>query len=461
MGVVEGIRSWMRSRNRKRPRPNPTEPLREFVYLDEVSVYSLLASRRSGVATQFTESQTASLNSELGGSLKIGFGGIGTAADSKTQSGQTQASQVIRKAIVQDSFKELHDLENDYLSLTPPNEPEYLSVEIQSDIEKEFEALTNGKWIVDIASINRGDLLEANVELEADPLFRMTMVITTLYELMADRPDIFGAAHERQMEQAYSVGQVLDRLLAGLVPIRGRLVDYEATKMRDREILVHRSVKDKLDTKKAEDFQPVYVTGVAHQGLFWKDIRQILFSESQYRVFCRLATPGLKKDWQPVKIVDLFEGIIPQFKEAIDGASEIARQLMIGPGNVETPGQHQDGHLGVGLVEEYVHLLEDFHQKYISPQLMEDEITAVMPLGNWPATVIERRAVFDQVTKLVDADLGTKTPGDTRLCLRKKVLEENDPDDSSLVTTLTQSVVSRTKAQSERFLDTEIVAIYW
>ena len=239
------------------------------------------------------------------------------------------------------------------------------------------------------------------------------------------------------------------------------LVDYEATKMRDREILVHRSVKDKLDTKKAEDFQPVYVTGVAHQGLFWKDIRQILFSESQYRVFCRLATPGLKKDWQPVKIVDLFEGIIPQFKEAIDGASEIARQLMIGPGNVETPGQHQDGHLGVGLVEEYVHLLEDFHQKYISPQLMEDEITAVMPLGNWPATVIERRAVFDQVTKLVDADLGTKTPGDTRLCLRKKVLEENDPADSSLVTTLTQSVVSRTKAQSERFLDTEIVAIYW
>ena len=103
-------------------------------------------------------------------------------------------------------------------------------MEIQSDIEKEFEALTNGKWIVDIASINRGDLLEANVELEADPLFRMTMVITTLYELMADRPDIFGAVHERQMEQAYSVGQVLDRLLAGLVPIRGRLVDYEATR---------------------------------------------------------------------------------------------------------------------------------------------------------------------------------------------------------------------------------------
>ena len=74
MDVVEGIRNWIRSRNRRRPRPNPTEPLREFVYLDEVSVYSLLASRKSGVATQFTDSQTASLNSELGGSLKIGFG---------------------------------------------------------------------------------------------------------------------------------------------------------------------------------------------------------------------------------------------------------------------------------------------------------------------------------------------------------------------------------------------------
>ena len=103
------------------------------------------------------------------------------------------------------------------------------------DIEKEFKALAKSKLIVDMRTIKRGDLLEANVELEADPLFRMTMVITTLYELMADRSDIFGTVPATQIEQAYSVGQVLDRLLSGLVPIRGRLIDYESTTMGDRK----------------------------------------------------------------------------------------------------------------------------------------------------------------------------------------------------------------------------------
>ena len=461
MKIVEVIKNWRRRRNHTRSQPTSTEPLREFVYLDEVSVYSLLASRKSGVATQFTDSQTASLNSELGGSLNIGFGGIGSKVDSKTQSGQSQASQVIRKATVQNSFKELHDLEKDNLALGALAEPDLLTIESHSDIESDFETLAKGKWIIDVGSINRGDLLEANVELEADPLFRMTTVITTLYELMADRPDIFGTVPAKQIEEANSIGQVLDRLLAGLVPIRGRLVDYEATNFGGKDILIHRSVKEKFESICTEDFQPVYVTGVAHQGLFWKDIRQILFSESQYRVFCRLATTGLKEDWQPVKVVDLFEGIIPEFKEAIEGASEIARQMMKGSGKVETIGQLQNGDLGRGLVEEYVHLLEDFHHKCINPHTMEYRIAPVVPLGDWYASVSERRSVFDVVTTLVDAELRTETPGETRLSLRNKVLEEIDPGETSLIATLTQSVESPIKTQSERFLDTEIVAIYW
>ena len=98
MNIVEGIKGWFRNRNRARSMSS--EPLREFVYLDEVSVYSLLASRKHGIATQFTESQTASLNSELGSSLNIGFAGLGSKLDGKTQSSQSQASQVIRKATV-------------------------------------------------------------------------------------------------------------------------------------------------------------------------------------------------------------------------------------------------------------------------------------------------------------------------------------------------------------------------
>ena len=71
-------RIWTWFRNRTRTRSASSETLREFVYLDEVSVYSLLASREHGIATQFTERQTAALNSEVGSSFNIGFAGLGS-----------------------------------------------------------------------------------------------------------------------------------------------------------------------------------------------------------------------------------------------------------------------------------------------------------------------------------------------------------------------------------------------
>ena len=462
MSALERIRAWIRSPKRRRSRGHSrTEPLREFVYLDEVSVYSLLASRKSGVATQFTDSQTASLNSELGGSLKVGFGGIGSGLSSKSQTGQSQASQVIRKATVQDSFTELHDLERDNLSLTSPGELNQLNIETPLDIGRNLESLSKVNLVIDIERIHRGDLMEANIELEADPLFRMTMVITTLYELMADRPDIFGTDHATQLKQAYSVGQVLDQLLTGLVPIRGRLVDYEATTIGDKHILVHQTVKNQLDSKFSDDFQPLYLTGVAHQDLFWKDIRQILFSESRYRVFCRLATAGLKEDWQPVKIVDLFEGVIPQFREAIDSASEIARQLMEGPDKIETIEQYQAGNLAVSVIKEFVRLLEEFHQKQTSSQLMEERILPAVPTGDWVANVLDRRAVFDTITELVDQELNVETPGEERLSLRNKALRLNGSPEVSSEAILAKAVALSSKSQREKFLDTEIVAIYW
>ena len=189
MNIVERIKSWLT--NRSGSGSMSSETLREFVYLDEVSVYSLLASRKRGIATQFTESQTASLNSELASSFNIGFAGLGSKIGAKTQSNQSQASQVIRKATVQTSFKELYDLERGSLAFIPSSAQNQLAIESVADVEKNYEALMRDKWIVDIAKMKRGDLLEARVELEADPIFRMTTVITTLYELMGDREDLF------------------------------------------------------------------------------------------------------------------------------------------------------------------------------------------------------------------------------------------------------------------------------
>ena len=345
--------------------------------------------------------------------------------------------------------------------MSSPDTLDNIAIESISDIDRHFEALAKDRWIVDIAKMSRGSLLEAQVELEAEPLFGMATVITTLYELMADRPDIFGTVPTGQLKEINSVGQVLDRLLAGLVPVRGRLMDFETIKIGDREILAHLCVKEKLGEKYTDDFMPVYITGVAHQGLFWKDIRQILFSKSQYSVFCRLVTKGLKKDWQPVKLVDVFEGIVPEFKEAMNSASEMARQMMKGQSNVEAGVEHQDENLGIALVKEYVHHLEEFHQEPVSPHLMEHRIIPTVPSGNWHMSVTDRRAVLDEITDLVEKELGKETPGETRLSLRNKVFKDMDPAEVLSSTTFAHTIEPPKSGQEERFLDTEIVAIYW
>ena len=459
MNIVERIKRWFNNRNRSRSMLS--EPLREFVYLDEVSVYSLLASRKRGIATQFTESQTASLNSELGSSLNIGFAGLGSKLDAKTQSSQSQASQVIRKATVQTSFKELYDLEKGNLSLTSSAALDQPIVESTSDIERNLEAFAKDKRIVDITKIKRGDLLEAKVELEADPIFRMTTVITTLYELMGDRGDLFGSVPAEQIREAYAIGQVLERLLAGLVPVRGRIVNYEAIKLGGCEVLAHRSVIDQLGSDYSEVGRSVYVTGVAHHGLFWKDIRQVLFSGAEYSVFCRLATEGLKDDWQPVKVADMFEGVIADFKVAINGLGEIVRGVMEGEGKVDAPTQPLDGDHGLELVVEYVELLGAFHQKSVSSDFTETKIMPVIPTGKWLSSVVERRAVFDEVTKLVENELEAETPGEIRQSLREKVLSKSNLGSIPAELALAQDIKSTKGNNSERFLDTEIVAIYW
>ena len=453
------IWSWFRDRNRTRSKT--TEPLREFVYLDEVSVYSLLASKKRGIATQFTESQTAALSSELGSSLNIGFGGFGGKLDAKTKANQTQSSQVIRKATVQTSFKELFDLVGGSLRLSLPDPPHGITLESTSDVAQHFERLEKDKLIVDPAKVSRGTLLEVRVELEADPLFRIATVITTLYELMADRPEIFGKVPTSQVEEVYSVGQVLDRLLTGLVPVRGRLIDFHAVKVGDRDILAHSYVKERLGEKYEKEFTPVFVTGMAQQGLFWKDIRQILFSKSQYSVFCRLNTEGLKVDWQPVKVVDLFEGIIPDFRDAMNSASEMARQMMKGQVDIETTRQDQDVHVGIGLVRKYIQGLEEFHGKRVSQDLVANRVIPVVPSGNWHLSITERRTVIDEVTKLVEEEFGMETPGETRLSLRSRVFDDTEVAGVTPTTAFSPDLEPTKDSQSERFLDTEIVAMYW
>ena len=92
LSITSRFRGWLKRITRQRTSVNHHGSLREFVYLDEVSVYSILASRKDGIATEFTESQTASLNSEVGSSIGIGLGASKANLNTKMQAGHVHGS---------------------------------------------------------------------------------------------------------------------------------------------------------------------------------------------------------------------------------------------------------------------------------------------------------------------------------------------------------------------------------
>ena len=294
MSLASWVKDWLR-RTARRPVTSSSDGLlREFVYLDEVSVYSILASRKGAIPTEFTENQTASLHRDVGSSIGIGTGFINTRLDSKLHASELRGSQVLRKSIIQASFKELYEIEQTALALSPLGGNCVPTVHAIPDLESRLGREPKDPWLVDPQTIRRGDLMELQVELEADPIFRMTSIITTLRELMEDNEHLFGNEIAAKLPEMRSLARVLDGLLVGLVPIRGRLVDYRWTNIASRDVLVHQLLLDQLSPDTSLTVYPAFVVGVAQHDLFWKDIRRVLFSQAQYTVFCRIA---VKSKW--------------------------------------------------------------------------------------------------------------------------------------------------------------------
>ena len=463
MTIMSRLRKWLR---RLKPQHVPVKPaglLREFVYLDEVPVYSILASRKGGIATEFTESQTASLNSDVGSSLSVGLGGTKAKHDSEIRAGHVQSSQVLRKAIIQTSFKELYDIERASLALRTPDDDCIPKIDAAADLEERFDSLAKDGWLVDPCEIRRGELLEVEIDLEADPIFRMVSVITTLRDLMEDNEHLFGNEITAQLPQMRSMAQVLEGLIFGLVPIRGRLVDYKSIRIDGREVLIHRLLLEQISSDTRPTIYPAFVVGVVQRDLFWKDIRRVLFSQSQYTVFCRLAIGGMSDSWHPVKVADVLAGIVPQFDELIREFSEIARRSIIAEADASPTLVGQDAHAGASLICAYVELLVKHHDGTLEPDVIEDVIQSTSPEHDWFSSVDGRRPVFAEVTKRVDKALGVETSSEDAYHLRQLVMCNVElsrmqvPQASSGPGHDAVSVPD----SRERFLDAEIIAIYW
>ena len=437
--------------------------LREFVYLDEVSVYSILASRKDGIATQFSESQTASLNSEIGTSLGAGFGGSSAKLNAKVNSEQIHSSQVVRKAIIQTSFKELYEIEQSHLAFRCPNSECIPKITTLADIGRKLEVLTKEEWIVDPNELQRGRLFEVEVELKADPIFHMMAVITLLSDLLEENDLLLDSKNTSQLAEMHSMARVLESLLAGLVPVQGRLVDYKTATIGDQELLIHNSLLEQLSQDPEADTYDSFVVGVTQQDLFWKDIRRVLFSEARHTVFCRLAASGLKDSWQPVKVANVLTGIIPNFDRDIGNFSEITRQAMTAtnPSNSQS-NQLPEGNPEATVLKCYANLLAQHHKTTLEPEVVNEMITGSVPDKDWMKSVDSLRPIFSELTQRIEDKLDVKTPCEVTYDLRQRAKEVASSNGTAPTQTPNGFKVEQgLENPPGKFLDAEFVAIYW
>ena len=458
MRISLPFRRWSRrvkQRFRKKASPGP---LREFVYLDEVSVHSLLASRKGGITAEFTESQSSSSSSELGSSLGTGIPGISAGLSARMQATNAQGSQVLRRAVVQTHFKELYEMEREALLMKVADYGSPPCISSMSDLVTQSTPPNKEPWIVDPRQLGRGALIEVAVEIEADPIFRMATLVSTFDELIADNACLFGRDVVAQLPEVRAVAKLLESLLTGLVPIQGRLLDYDCVSFAGHELLVHRSIVDQISRHDDIDIRPAFVVGVAQRDLFWKDLRRVLFSKGHYTAFCRVETNGLSDRWSPVKLADVLSGITDALDEVLQNFREIAQQAMASVGEPPTAGTMQDAndeHLAV--VRCYVNVLAEHHLANLSTEDV-DSIVSTVPRGsNWFDSVDSRRLVFRALTQHVDDKLGKQTSNAVAYELRE-ILSDDSMASQKPIQSYT---IPPTVERNERFWDAEIIAIYW
>ena len=423
---------WLALRDKFRRQKEVSQfQLREFIYLDEVSLQSLLVSLHGELTEKKSITDSTSNTRNVSGNidtnnlapLKLGF-------TAQYQSGKSSATQTETKATVQSWFRELYET------------PNILGVQPLEDGDQDI--------IVKSSALQRGTLAELQVVLATDPYFNVVTSISEFFKLSENISELNGYSEIKwQIE-------LLQQLLAGLIPIKAEILNYRALKTGDDTYLVHEDKVTGVSTSKIK----VNLVGVTELSAYWKDIRRVLFSNQEFRVLCRISRPGLVQDWNPIKLLDLFGNVFPQ--KEIHNVKEILKLLSYNVDAASTAETDNDASSKMRLaLEEYI----KSSCKHAGGEIGSDEIKGIIKevlKGNFDeGSMGDRKVLYEKVDGEL-ASLKIDVPPDIRVTLRESSSEKAGLSHKSF--TLASSEAKKVEEKSvaeELFIEAEIIAIYW
>ncbi len=457
--VQLGLGQWYRRRRRQRALKKHPD-LREFVYLDDVSVFSLIASQLGPVATEFTSTEAASLQGEISGTFGANIGIKKAEASSRLRTEQTQTSQVVRRSIIQNTFKELLDhvtSKDQVLSVDGPNVD--VGALAGTKTVDQVEQLAPAA-VINAELLDRGKLIEVDVELEADPIFKVNSAVSAVIEIVQETPQLFGDGVMASMADARAMQKIINRLLTGLVPIRGRLVDYGIVELEGERRIVRREVADVLASA-GWKLRPLYLVGVASEALFWQDVRLVLFSKTRHRVMCRLAHDGVQERWTASKLVEVLSSTFPQIGDQLDKTIEAAFAALDTATRQADTLDARETRIKEALLE-YGQAIAEAHGNQITVAELADlglpRFEDVKGFGD----LASRRLAFGFVAETVETLFGVSLDPDALSSLRSGSLLNAGLDPTGQVISSASPAVAGSPGPTDgMFLEAQFVAIYW
>jgi len=295
---------WLRKRAWEQRR-------REFVYLDEVSVTSLVAARHGSIAETFKNTHAETTGAEVGSSISAAATPLspGLGLTSRMTSSRTTTQEVVRRAVVQGTFRSLRLTDTDLkLSVEDQQARKWPKpADTEADLRRKLSSLARQRRAVRVSELERGDVVELRVELSADPTYQVTAAATSMLDLIKGRSSMFGISESQFAEIAPAL-ELIPQMLVDLVPINAQVVSHLRIDVADETWLIDAAALAPGSTL-AASAKTIAIAGVTELPLYWKDVRRVLFDQSEYTVYARLAKHGLNATWTPVKLADVFDSI--------------------------------------------------------------------------------------------------------------------------------------------------------
>lgn len=430
------------------------EPLREFVYLDEVSLGSLLASQKGEITENITSQIGNEHVTELGSKISTSSPIMPSAeVNSRFQTTNSNALQTLRKATAQSLFRELHKI---------PHLRKIQPIKVVKSADS-LESLFSGEFsnaIHNASCLYRGDLVEFKVKLSASWIFQISSMVAEFSDMFDESPVLFiDNVKFTDLYQAKNANKIIIKLLAGLVPVDGVVSEYVVVLHGNEKSIVHKDAVKGINV----DFYPLRIVGVTEHLAYWKDIRRILFSDNEFTMLCRLSKNGIQSDWNPIKVADIFKEIAPDLAKQIEVSSRAA-MLQSANSQREQATDSAEAKLTFALAKYQARFLEKISHSLSDSQISQlDRSIASLHVNS--LTAEGQRSAFANVRAMIEAATGLTIDATEDLELRDNIREhfglslfpqisENNPE-------IVESDIQPDTTEEANLLDVEVVAIYW